>query len=124
MKVRASSSFIPTALASKGKNNGKEPNKLAELKDLYVPYQKLGVEIVTVSQDTDKEALAKFVKEKRYTWPVLFDGQGNKGDFSTKLNARSLPASALFSQQGLFLATGIRSNKLEPEVMKLGIKKK
>ena len=98
--------------------------ELAELKDLYGPYQKLGVEIVTVAQDTDRDALAKFVKEKRYAWPVLFDGQGATGDFSAKLNARSLPASALFDQQGMFVATGIRSNKLEPEVMKLGIKKK
>ncbi len=96
--------------------------ELAELKDFYKPYQKLGVEIITVTHDTDREAVAKFVKDKRHLWPVLCDGEGSKGEFSASLNARTLPASALFNQQGMFVATGVRSNRLEPEVIKLGIK--
>ncbi len=97
---------------------------LAELKDFYVPYQKLGVEIITVSHDTDKDAVTKYVKDKHWAWPVLFDGQGNKGEFSAKLNARNPPASALFDQNGILATTGVRSSKLEAEVIKLGIKKK
>ena len=104
--------------------NESSTKDLAELKDFYVPYQKLGVEIITVSHDTDKDAVAKYVKDKRWAWPVLFDGQGSKGEFSTKLNARNLPASALFDQNGILATTGVRSSKLEAEVIKLGIKKK
>lgn len=98
--------------------------ELATLKDFHQPYQKLGVEIVTVSHDTDREAVAKFVQDRGYAWPVLFDGQGSRGEFSAKLNAHNLPASALFNQQGMFVGTGVRSNRLEAEVTKLGIKRK
>lgn len=104
--------------------NESSTKDLAELKDFYKPYQKLGVEIITVSHDTDKEAVAKYVKDKKFAWPVIFDGQGSKGEFSLSLNARKLPASALFNQKGILAATGVRSSKLEPEVIKLGIKRK
>jgi peroxiredoxin len=97
---------------------------LAVLQDFYKPYQKLGVEIVTVAHDTDEAALAKFVKAKGYAWPVLFDGQGNKGEFSAKGNARNLPAGLLFNQQGTLVRTGVRSSQLEAEVIRLGIKRK
>jgi peroxiredoxin len=98
--------------------------ELAALQDFYKPYQKLGVEIVTISHDTDREALAKFVKAKGYAWPVLFDGTGNKGEFSVKANAKNVPASALFTQKGTLVKTGVKSSQLEAEVMKLGIKRK
>jgi peroxiredoxin len=98
--------------------------ELAALQDLYKPYQKLGVEIVTVAHDTDQAVLAKFVKDKRYVWPVLFDGLGNKGELSVKTNTRTPPGSALFNQQGTLVKTGVKSSQLEPEVIKLGIKRK
>lgn len=98
--------------------------ELAALKDSYPSYKKQGVEIITVAHDADGEALAKFVKSKGYAWPVLFDGQGDKGEFGTRLNVRSPPASALFNQQGMFVATGVRSNRLAGELAKLGIKTK
>jgi hypothetical protein len=98
--------------------------ELAPLVDLYKPYQKLGVEIVTVAHDADRESLAKFVKAKGYAWPVLFDGAGVKGTFSERVNAKSLPASALFNQQGTLVRTGVKTSQLEPEVIKLGIKRK
>ena len=98
--------------------------ELAALQDLYKSYQKLGVEIVTVAHDTDQAALAKFVKDKGYAWPVLFDGQGDKGAFSDKVNAHSLPVSALFNQQGTLVRTGVKASQLESEFIKLGIKGK
>lgn len=97
---------------------------LAALQDFYKPYQKLGVEIVTVAHDTDAAALAKFVKAKGYAWPVLFDGQGRKGEFSVRTNTRNLPAAVLFNQQGTLVRTGVRGNQLEAEVIRLGIKRK
>jgi hypothetical protein len=55
---------------------------------------------------------------------VLFDGAGVKGTFSERVNAKSLPASALFNQQGTLVRTGVKTSQLEPEVIKLGIKRK
>jgi len=98
--------------------------ELAALEDFYKPYQKLGVEIITVAHDTDRAALAKFVKGQGHAWPVLFDGQGSKGEFSGRLNVRNLPSSALFNQQGMLVSTGVKSDMLAPEVIKLGIKQK
>jgi peroxiredoxin len=95
--------------------------ELAFLKEFYKSYQKLGVEIVTVSQDTDQAAVAKFVKDKGYVWPVLFDGQGSKGEFSERTNSQRLPAGVLFNQKGTLIRTGVKSSQLELEVIKLGI---
>jgi peroxiredoxin len=96
--------------------------ELAALKDEYKGYQKLGVEIVTVAHDTDQAALAKFVKDKGYAWPVLFDGEGGKGGLSAQLNVRNVPYGALFNQQGLLVRAGVRGNQLEGELGKIGIK--
>ena len=123
--------FDATALRGKvlyfifwSSTNEASVKELAVLQDFYKPYQKLGVEIVTIAHDTDREALAKFVKSKQYAWPVLCDGAGNKGDFSMKVNAKNVPMSALFNQQGTLVRTGLKSSQLEPEVIKLGIKRK
>lgn len=98
--------------------------ELGALKESYQPYKKQGVEIIAVAHDPDREVVAKFVKSKGYAWPVLFDGQGMKGEFGMRVNVRNLPASALFNQQGMFVATGVRSNRLAGELAKLGIKTK
>jgi peroxiredoxin len=104
--------------------NEPSQKELASLKDYYKPYQKLGVEIITVAHDSDRAAVEKFVKAKGYIWPVLFDGQGAQGEFSAKLNIVKLPGSALFNQQGMFVGNTVRADKLESEVIKLGIKRK
>ncbi len=98
--------------------------ELAALQDFYKQYQKLGVEIVTVSHDTDRAALEKFVKARRYAWPVIFDGEGSKGELSMKLNVKNVPASALFSKQGTLIRTGVKSNQFDVEMLKLGIIRK
>lgn len=91
-------------------------------KSEYKRLQKLGVEIVTVAHDTDRAALEKVVKDKGYAWPVLFDGQGAKGQLSEQLGARNLPTGALFNQQGTLVRQAVRVNQLNGELAKLGIK--
>ena len=98
--------------------------EIAEQQADYKRLQKVGVEIVTVAHDTDRAALEKFVKRKGYAWPVIFDGQGNKGEFSDKLNVRNVPAGVIFNQQGTLVRAGVKSNQLAAEVIKLGIKGK
>lgn len=94
--------------------------ELKRLKEIYTTYKKSGFELVAVSQDaeTAREAVAKVVKEAKITWPVLFDGQGNKGGLSEMLNARSLPASAIFRQNGKLVVTGARGGAVESEIKK------
>lgn len=102
--------------------NEKSLQELDNIKSLYKPAKKIGVEIITVAQDTDKDVVAKFVKSKRYVFPVIFDGQGGKDEFSMKLNAHKLPASAIYDQKGMLAYSNVPSDKLDVAVMKLGVK--
>ncbi|WP_438481459.1 TlpA family protein disulfide reductase [Oleiharenicola lentus] len=99
--------------------------ELAALKEIYFTYKKPGFEIISVSHDKEaaKDAVIKQMKDARLAVPVLLDGQGSKGELSQKLNVRSLPASALFDKNGMFVSTNVRATRLEAEVKKLlGIK--
>jgi peroxiredoxin len=70
-------------------------------------YRKKGMEIVTVSHDKeeDREKLAKFIKENRIAWPVLFDGKAAKGEFSAKVNATGVPRIYIVDQKGILQTT-------------------
>lgn len=105
-------------------SNEASVKELADLKDDYKRLQKAGVEIVTVCQDTDRAVVEKLAKDKGYAWPIVFDGQGGKGELSDKLNVRSVPTGALFNQQGTLVRVGVKGSQLTSEVTKLGIKTK
>jgi peroxiredoxin len=84
-------------------------------------YRKKGVELVTVSYDKaeDREKLDKFLKENRFTFPVHFDGTGNKNEFGAKLNYTSAPKLAVFDQKGVLAYYDLQPNQFEPAVKKL-----
>ena len=82
-------------------------DRLDGLKQIHSTYRKRGLEFVSVSLDKeeDREKVAKFVKEKRITWPVYFDGKGTKSELATKLNITGVPRLIVFDQKGLLQTT-------------------
>ena len=94
---------------------------VGEVPNVVKTYEKLhdkGFEIVGISLDSDKLALAKFTKEHKMTWAQYFDGQGWKNKIATKFGIHSIPAMWLVDKEGKLASTSARSG-LEAEVEKL-----
>jgi peroxiredoxin len=105
--------------------NQTSTRELLALRETYSELRKRGFEIVTVSYDKpeQRDAVAKFVMDNKVTWPVYFDGKGDKNEFGGKLNVRRLPAVALFDKKGILAGTGLRANEVRPGVAQLlGVK--
>jgi peroxiredoxin len=105
--------------------NQTSTRELLALKATYTELKKRGFEIVTVSYDKpeQRDAVAKFVKDNKVTWPVYFDGTADKNEFGEKLNVRRLPAVALFDKKGILAGTGLRANDVRGGVAQLlGVK--
>lgn len=111
-------------------------DRIDPLRQLFSNYRKRGFEVVSVSYDKaeDRAKVEKFIKDRRITWPVYFDGKGVKNGFGPKLNATGVPRLYLFDQKGI-LQTGLQGapiarvtpdwpqNQVEREIRRmLGIK--
>ena len=92
-----------------------------EVPHVVEAYKKLhdkGFEIVGISLDSDKAALAKFTKANGMTWPQYFDGLGWKNKIAVKYGINSVPAMWLIDKEGNLASTNARAG-LEAEVEKL-----
>jgi thiol-disulfide isomerase/thioredoxin len=49
--------------------------ELPRIKAAFEKYQHKGFEVVGISEDTDKDKLERFLKEKGITWPQYFEGR-------------------------------------------------
>jgi peroxiredoxin len=76
---------------------------MKELPNLKATYNKLharGFEIVGVSFDKKKEALAYLLKKEKMEWPQYFDGRGWENQLGAKLGIESLPTMWLIDRKG------------------------
>jgi len=76
---------------------------VAELPNVLAAYEKLhdqGFEIVGISFDQSKEALTKFVAEKKMPWPQYFDGEGWANKYGKEFGINSIPAMWLVDKKG------------------------
>ncbi len=64
--------------------------------EVYRKYKDKGFEILAVSTDTSAEAVRKFVKEFKVSFPVLMDD----GKVSTSYGIQGLPTSFLIDREG------------------------
>jgi peroxiredoxin len=105
--------------------HAKSTKEQEELRQIYWLYQKKNFEVVGVACDkeADRETLMKYLRDNKVSWPQYFDGKGTKIEFGQKLGVKNVPANFLFDQKGMLVATGVRIDKLEPQLKQmLGIK--
>jgi len=92
---------------------------VAEMPNVVAAYQKyheLGFEVIGVSLDKDEDALKRFVKENKMSWPQFFDGQGWRNALATKYGIQSIPATFLIDGDGKIVAKNLRGSALEAEL--------
>ncbi len=66
----------------------------------YEKYHDQGFEIVGISLDSEKDALAKYLKKEKVPWPQFFDGNQWKNKFAVQFGINSIPAMWLIDKQG------------------------
>jgi thiol-disulfide isomerase/thioredoxin len=66
----------------------------------YEKYHGVGLEIVGISLDKDKDALQKYVTDNKMPWPQFFDGQGWDNQFAKRFGIDSIPAMWLVGKDG------------------------
>jgi len=85
----------------------------------YQKYHSQGFEVVGISLDKDKKALADFTRKNGMVWPQYFDDGllwGNK--ISTDFGIKEIPAMWLVDQKGMLVTTNGRDD-LAGQVEKL-----
>ncbi len=71
-----------------------------ELVDAYKKYHSQGLEIVSVSADSDKQNLLDVVKKEGLVWPQYFDGNGMDNAISTQFGIQMYPTLFLIDKKG------------------------
>ncbi|HEX4646373.1 MAG TPA: TlpA disulfide reductase family protein [Verrucomicrobiae bacterium] len=94
---------------------------VAELPNVKAAYDKLharGFEIVGISFDQEKDALASFVSDKKMTWAQYFDGKGWQNKFGQQFGIGVIPTMWLVDKKGNLRDVAAGSG-LEDKVAKL-----
>jgi peroxiredoxin len=76
---------------------------VGELPNVKAAYEKLhdrGFEIVSISLDSEKDALTKFLAKEQMPWPQYFDGLEWKNKFAVKFGIQAIPTMWLVDKQG------------------------
>jgi thiol-disulfide isomerase/thioredoxin len=98
---------------------------VAEIPNVMEQYQKYhdkGFEVVGVSLDEDREALAKFVAEQKVPWPILYEkpeGEGWQHPLATFYGISGIPTVILIGRDGNVITLNARGAKLGEELAKL-----
>lgn len=98
--------------------------ELPELQELYQFYHDKGLEVVGVSADTDRDALAKFVTERKVPWVQLFEEEspeGNPPSIADKFGINMFPTMLLLDREGKVLTVqlgGLHGNSNNTSIAK------
>ena len=95
-----------------------EPCKvdLAQLKELQARYGKSGFTLIGVSLDSDKSALASYLKTNRLPWPQLCEPGGLDSRLANEMGILNLPTMILIDKKGKVANRNIHVTQLESEL--------
>jgi peroxiredoxin len=89
-----------------------------EVQKVYNKYHDKGFEVVGISLDEEKDALEKFVKQRKLPWPQHFDGARFDGKFAKKYGVNVAPTTYLIGRDGKIINRLAPGDDLEKEVAK------
>lgn len=94
------------------------PNVLEQ----YEKYHDKGFEVIGISLDEDREALAQFVTDKKLPWPILYEkpqGEGWRHPLATYYGISGIPTVILIGRDGNVITLNARGEKLGEQLDKL-----
>jgi peroxiredoxin len=89
-----------------------------EVQKVYNKYHDKGFEVVGISLDEDKDALEKFVKQRKLPWSQHFDGARFDGKLAKKYGVNVAPTTYLIGRDGKIIKLLTPADDLEKEVAK------
>ncbi len=87
---------------------GEMPNVIAT----YQKYHAQGFDIIGVSLDEDRNALANFTQNEGMIWQQYFDGRGWKNKLAQKYGVDSIPMDYLLDRHGIIIGKELRGGEL------------
>jgi len=94
------------------------PNVLEQ----YEKYHAQGFEVVGISLDQDRDALEKFVADRKIPWPILFEpseGDGWQHPLATYYGISGIPTVILIGRDGNVITLNARGERLGEELDKI-----
>lgn len=79
----------------------------------YDKYHAAGFEVVGISLDDDRAAVADFVAAQKLPWPVILDGRGPGNSLAERYGVEAIPALFLVGRDGNVLSLQARGQALE-----------
>ena len=93
-----------------------------DFKAIYEHFHGDGLEIVGVSKDEDREALAGYIDEEKILWPNLFDTEAANSEvhpISEKYGVFGIPATFVLDREGNVVAKDLHGQALADKVEEL-----
>jgi thiol-disulfide isomerase/thioredoxin len=88
--------------------------EIPSMKKMYAGYHDKGFEIVGVSLDSDREALAEFLEERKLPWIILHDEKHNgEHPAAQEYGVSGIPCMILIGRDGNVLSIHARGEALE-----------
>jgi thiol-disulfide isomerase/thioredoxin len=87
--------------------------EMPNIRAQYDKYHAAGFEVVGVSLDDDRAAVADFVQAKEIPWPVILDGRGPGNSLADRYGIRAIPALFLVGRDGTVISLQARGKALE-----------
>ena len=85
---------------------------------VYKKFAGKGLEIISISSDTNKEKWKDAIKKDKMSWLQVFDLKGPDSKIGKDYGVRFIPANFLIDKQGKIVAENLRGNDLEKELQK------
>lgn len=93
--------------------------ELKNLKILYAKYHSKGLNIISISLDTKKEAWLNAIKKQQIPWTQLSDLKGWQGKVTKDYAISAIPYVILIDQQGKIAVLNLYGNLLERSIKRL-----
>jgi thiol-disulfide isomerase/thioredoxin len=90
--------------------------EVPNLKRAYSKYKSQGLEIVSISLDTDKRRFQSFVRDKRMTWRHVMEGGGWKTRLAQRYRVNSIPRMYVIGPNGLCIAENVGGRSLDSAI--------
>ncbi|MHC4140962.1 MAG: TlpA family protein disulfide reductase [Planctomycetota bacterium] len=92
--------------------------ELPNVKRAYSKYKARGLEIVSISLDTDKQRFQRFVRDKRMSWRHVMEGGGWKTRLAGKYGVKSIPRMIVIGPDGVCIDANARGRSLDAAIRK------
>ena len=93
---------------------------VAEMPNLKKTYEEFGQDkrfvMISLSEDSDREIVKKFVESKDIRWTQVFIGKGSKGTVTVDYGVYSIPSIFLVGPDGKIMDDGLTGNEIKKAV--------